>query len=160
MSQRLATRLLRDGARSLSDSELVAVLLHSSCRSISAKRLADDLLNKLGGIAGLSEVDDQVLEQPDIGTARAAILLAARKLAARFGRAKLRERQILNQPAAEVDGVCQAAIGLPTTIVQDMAAGILCSSAFWTASSCRPSWKVRPVPVSCLPASIHRMSKL
>lgn len=100
MSQQLPERLLRDGVRSLSDVELVAVLLHSSCRSISAENLAEDLLHNLGGLAGLSEVDDHLLDHHGIGTARAAILLAARELAARFGRTKLLERQVLDQPAS------------------------------------------------------------
>ncbi len=99
MSERLPDRLLRDGAGSLSDAELLAVLLHSSCRGRSAKRLADDLLQDLGGLAGLGEVDEQLLDRQGIGNVRVAILLAARELAARLGRTKLMDRQILDHPA-------------------------------------------------------------
>ena len=96
----LPDRLLRDGPRSLSDAELVAVLLHSSCRGGSASDLANALLNDLGGLAGLGEVDGHLLDQQGVGPVRAAILLAARELAARFGRARLIGREVLDRPDA------------------------------------------------------------
>ena len=63
MSERLPDRLLRDGARSLSDDELVAVLLHSSCRGTSARRLAGQLLEGLGGLGALATVDEGVIDR-------------------------------------------------------------------------------------------------
>ncbi len=99
MNERLPDRLLRDGVGSLSDAELLAVLLHSSCRGRSALRLADELLQDLGGLAGLGEVDEQLLDRQGIGNVRAAILLAVRELAARLGRTQLSDRKVLDHPA-------------------------------------------------------------
>ncbi len=97
--ERLPDRLLRDGPRSLSDAELVAVLLHSSCRRGSASEIAHDLLRDLGGLAGLSEVDGHLIDRPGVSKVRAAILMAVRELAARLGRTQLLERQVLDHPA-------------------------------------------------------------
>ncbi len=100
MGEHLPRRLLLDGAQSLSDAELVSVLLHSSCRGTSAQGLAEKLLRDLGGLAGLGSADARLLERGGVGTVRAAILLAARELAARFGRARILGREVLDQPAA------------------------------------------------------------
>ena len=99
MNERLPDRLLRDGVGAMSDAELLAVLLYSSCRGQSAQRLADELLQDLGGLAGLGEVDEQLLGRQGVGNVRAAILLAARELAARLGRTQLVDRKILDHPA-------------------------------------------------------------
>ena len=98
--ERLPDRLLRDGPRSLSDAELVAVLLHSTCRDGSAPDLAHELLRDLGGLAGLGEVDEHLIDREGFGPVRAAVLLAVRELAARFGRARLIGREVLDRPAA------------------------------------------------------------
>lgn len=98
MNERLPDRLLRDGARSLSDDELVAMLLHSSCRGTSAKRLARELLEGLGGLGALATVDEGVIDRKGIGPVRAAILMAAREMAARMCRAQLVERPVLDSP--------------------------------------------------------------
>ena len=98
MSERLPDRLLRDGARSLSDDELVAVLLHSSCRGTSARRLAGELLEGLGGLGALATVDEGVIDRKGIGPVRAAVLIAAREMAARMCRAELAERPVLDSP--------------------------------------------------------------
>lgn len=100
MSDRLPDRLLRDGARTLSDNELVAVLLHSSCRGITALELASHLLESLGGLAQLATLDDDVLSHRGIGTVRAATILAAREIAARLRRAQLASKRVLDHPAA------------------------------------------------------------
>ena len=97
---RLPERLLRDGPRFLSDAELVAVLLHSSCRGASALDLAQELLRDVGGLAGLGEIDGHLLERSGVGPVRAAILLAAREIAARLGRARLAGRELLERPGA------------------------------------------------------------
>ena len=99
MSERLSERLLRDGAGAMSDAELLAILLRSSCRGRSASRLADDLLHDLGGLAGLAQVDEQLIDRKGVGKVRAAILLAVREFAARLGRTQLNDRKVLDHPA-------------------------------------------------------------
>ena len=97
---RLPDRLLLHGPHSLSEAELLAVLLHSSCRGTSALDLAHELLRDVGGLAGLGEVDGHLIELSDLGPVRTAVLLAARELAARLIRARLADREILDRPGA------------------------------------------------------------
>ena len=97
--EQLPERLLRDGPRSLSDSELVAVLLHSSFRQGSAFEFARDLLDDLGGLAGLGEVDGHLLQRDGVSKVRGAVLLAIREVAARLNRSKLIGREVLDRPA-------------------------------------------------------------
>ncbi len=47
-------RLLRNGAVSLSDAELVGILLRNGCRGSTTKELARELLAEIGGLVGLS----------------------------------------------------------------------------------------------------------
>ena len=83
----------------MSDAELVAVLLRSSCRGRSPQLLANELLHDLGGLAGLAQVDEQLIDRKGVGKVRAAILLAVRELAARLGRTQLNDRKVLDHPA-------------------------------------------------------------
>ena len=92
-------RLIRDGARSLSDAELLAVLLHASCRG-SALDVAARLIDRAGGLAGLFGSGDALLDWPKVGKVRAATLLAVREIASRLWRAELRGREVLDRPGA------------------------------------------------------------
>ena len=92
-------RLIREGPRSLSDAELLAVLLHSSCRD-SAIEVATGLLDRAGGLAGLFGSGDALLDWPRVGKVRAATVLAVREIASRLWRAELQGRKVLDRPGA------------------------------------------------------------
>jgi len=70
--------------RSLSDAELVAVLVGSGTRARSALALAQDALVALGGPAGLGRADGAALRRAGLGPAAAARLIAAVELGRRL----------------------------------------------------------------------------
>ncbi|RYZ21022.1 MAG: hypothetical protein EOO16_14545, partial [Chitinophagaceae bacterium] len=78
-------KLLLKGADSLSDSELLAILIGNGTRSRSALDLAREVLqavrNDLGGLGRLSVADLQKV--PGIGAAKAVTLVAALELGRR-----------------------------------------------------------------------------
>jgi DNA repair protein RadC len=92
-------KLLDRGAAAVSDAELLAVLLRSGYRGCSAVELARGLLRELGGLAGVIGADrDRLLQQPGMGVAKYAQLLAALELARRHAMAGLREADVLSSP--------------------------------------------------------------
>lgn len=77
-------KLAREGVGTLSDIELLAILLRSGVRGVPVKRLAANLLAALGGLRGLFAADWSTLEaEPGLGPAKSAQLIAAVELARR-----------------------------------------------------------------------------
>ncbi len=95
-------RLLRSGGRSLSDAELVAVMLRTGTAGLSAVAMASQLLREFGGLAGLVHARPHQLERPGLRKAKAATVLAALEMARRLARAELPAGRLLEQPAAVV----------------------------------------------------------
>ena len=91
-------RLLRCGGKSLSDAELIAILLRSGRPGQSAIAMAQDVLDGSGGILGLVEGDFTTVHRQGLGRAKAATLLAAVELARRIARARIPQRQLLDRP--------------------------------------------------------------
>jgi DNA repair protein RadC len=83
--QRPRERLLHLGVGSLTDAELLAVLLGTGSPGHSALRLAEDLLAVHDGPSGLSRlIPDELVRQPGVGLSKAARITAAFGLAARL----------------------------------------------------------------------------
>lgn len=83
-------RLIAQGASALSDAELVAIHLGTGTRGQHVLTLARELLNDWGGVGGLARAEvDELARRPGIGTAKAARLVAAFRLADRVGPAEL-----------------------------------------------------------------------
>jgi DNA repair protein RadC len=77
-------KLQRLGAAALGDNELVAVVFGSGQAATSALDLANQVLERTGGIDGLARArHDDLTQLPGIGSARAAQLLAAVELGRR-----------------------------------------------------------------------------
>jgi DNA repair protein RadC len=77
-------RLSAQGPGSLSDAELMGVLLGSGRPGLNAVEMASTLLSAVGGLAGLAQATGAELRrQPGIGAARASILQAAVELGRR-----------------------------------------------------------------------------
>ncbi len=92
-------RLLQGGARALSDSELLAVLLGTGRPGRPAPELARDLLERFGGLAGLFAAPRAaLLDAPGIGPARWGALQAGLELARRSVGEDLRRRDALASP--------------------------------------------------------------
>ncbi len=89
VTERPREKLLQQGPASLSDAELLAVIIQSGIKGKSALDLARDLLARYGGISGLLALDQSELcAQPGIGPARVACLTAFQELS---------QRQLLEQ---------------------------------------------------------------
>ncbi len=99
-SERPRERLFAKGAGQLSDSELLAVLIGSGRRGISAVDVARDLIGEFGSLREFLCADRRrCMAQLGIGPARYASLQAALELARRhFGHA-IRSESALTAPA-------------------------------------------------------------
>src|SRR5947199_8881471 len=96
--ERPRERLLEHGGRTLSDSELLAVLLRTGRVGVSAIQLAMDLLLQNGGLGGLLTARPRSLRRSGIGPAKAASLLAAVEIGRRLAREQLLDREPLSRP--------------------------------------------------------------
>lgn len=77
-------RLISFGCKSLSNEELLAILLNSGHKEISAKNLASEILAKVGGIKNLDKLDYQnLINIKGIGSAKACTILAFNELVKR-----------------------------------------------------------------------------
>ena len=102
LAERPRERLLAEGARVLSDAELLAVLLRTGLRGKSAVDLARELLRKYKGIAAMLEAGD--LESVSgLGPAKRAQLAAAIELSRRALQEELEKRSALTSPGAVRD---------------------------------------------------------
>src|SRR5215203_311436 len=96
--ERPRERLIEHGGSSLADSELLAVLLRTGRKGVSALQMAMDLLRESGGLAGLLTATPHSLRRNGIGPAKAAALLAAVEIGRRLAREQLLDREPLSRP--------------------------------------------------------------
>ena len=86
-SDRPMERLIENGVETLSNEELLAILLKTGTRDISAKELSSLLLSKIGGIKKLTNVNFEYLNKfKGIGMSKACILLSALELSHRINK--------------------------------------------------------------------------
>ena len=93
-------RLLRAGAQSLSDAELVAVVLQNGRAGRSAVDVAGELLAKAGGLPGRAGACAKRLRSNGVSRAKVAAVLASVEIACRMAAAGVPEREPLKQPLA------------------------------------------------------------
>jgi DNA repair protein RadC len=92
-------KLLEHGAATLSDAELLAVLLHTGYRNCSALDLARTLLLEFVGINGLMRAEqNSLLSCPGVGPAKYAQLRAAMELTRRQALQEVVEGDVLSSP--------------------------------------------------------------
>lgn len=85
--ERPCERLIINGSESLSNEELIAIILKTGSRGISAKELASELLSKVGGIKKLNEMNYEYLKKiKGIGMSKACNLLASIELGKRINK--------------------------------------------------------------------------
>jgi DNA repair protein RadC len=106
-AERPRERLLAKGAGSLSDAELLAVLLRTGIRGKSAVELARELLGRFGGVGGLlahfANAGAAMLGIKGLGAAKSAQLGAALELARRTLQEQLTTGTALTSPGAVRD---------------------------------------------------------
>jgi DNA repair protein RadC len=99
--ERPREKLLERGADALSDAELLAILLGSGTRSLSAVELARGLLLEFGSLRDLLTSErSRCLSQRGVGTARYSMLQAALELARRHYLETVRLGSTLAAPEA------------------------------------------------------------
>jgi DNA repair protein RadC len=100
-TERPREKLLEGGAHTLSDGELLAVLLGSGLRGSSAVEVARGLIQEFGSLRDLLSCDAaRCLRQPGIGPARYSVLQASVELARRHFREALRMGPALSTSGA------------------------------------------------------------
>lgn len=102
-AERPRERLLANGAKALSDAELLAVLLRTGVRNKSAVELARELLERFKGLAGLFSAGDDLAKVNGLGDAKRAQFAAAIELAQRSIGEKLKEGAALTSPGGVRD---------------------------------------------------------
>ena len=99
--ERPREKLIRHGAASLSDSELLAILINIGTKKFSAVDVAKKLLREhksLRNIASLSVADLKQKKNKGIGTAKAVTIVAAFELARRISAAGTENDQPIRTP--------------------------------------------------------------
>ncbi|HTQ80217.1 MAG TPA: DNA repair protein RadC [Thermoanaerobaculia bacterium] len=103
VTERPRERLLGSGSGSLSDAELVAVLLRTGRVGCSALQMATELLKEAGGLSGLLRLSPPALRRAGLGPAKVAALAAALEIGRRLTRPELGERL----PVREIEPVAR-----------------------------------------------------
>jgi DNA repair protein RadC len=98
--ERPRERILRVGPATLSDAEILGLLLGQGLTGMPAVELARHLMQKFGGIRGtLNTEPAELCGIKGIGTAKVAVLLAARECGTRYLRERLRPGTTIGSPA-------------------------------------------------------------
>ena len=93
-------RLAAIGPASLSDAELLALVLRTGGRRADALRLASQLLEHCGGLAGLARAPARELRSlRGVGAAKSASVVAALEIGRRLASRRLREGDAIRGPA-------------------------------------------------------------
>ena len=93
-------KLLARGTLALSDAELLAILLRSGLRGKGVLQLAQELLDRFGGLAGLLHTDAPALRQiKGLGPAKRAEIAAVMELARRAAAQELGQAPVFDSPA-------------------------------------------------------------
>jgi len=93
-------RIIYTGAGSLSNAELVAIILRMGGRGENVIRMAERLLSQFGGLPGLAQASfDELCHVHGIGTAKAAQIKAALELGRRLLATAPHERPQVRSPA-------------------------------------------------------------
>ena len=97
-------KLLSRGPAALSDAELLALLLRSGIRGKNVLQLAQELVDRFGGVAGLLHTPAEALKAvKGLGPAKRAELVAVLELARRALAQQLTQKPLFNTPQAVRD---------------------------------------------------------
>lgn len=98
-SQRPRERLASLGATSLSNAELIAILLRTGIKGINAVQLGQKILMDCGGLAGVHRLSyTELCRMRGIGPAKAAQIKAAVELGNRFAASTPTEHPVIQSP--------------------------------------------------------------
>lgn len=104
VDERPRERMMRFGAKSLSNAELLAILLRTGTSSQSAVHLAERVLSQTGGLKGLTDSTiESLIQLKGIGPAKAVQILAGVELGRRISRKMPEERFTVRSPQDAAD---------------------------------------------------------
>ncbi|SCB74955.1 DNA repair protein RadC [Snodgrassella sp. R-53583] len=97
-------KLLKLGATALSDTELLAILLRTGTRGMSAVDLARELISKMGSLRALLEADcQQLCQHHGMGMASYTQFAVIREISRRMLAEEMQRRPVFTQPEAVAD---------------------------------------------------------
>lgn len=100
-AERPRERLLLNGAESLSDAELLAVLLQTGVRGKTALDLARELLLHFGGLVGIMAASrDELTSHSGVGLAKAVRFAAIKELSQRHMLEGIKSKDVLTSSSA------------------------------------------------------------
>jgi DNA repair protein RadC len=99
-------KLLARGASALSDAELLALLLRTGIEGKNVVAMAQEIVDKFGGVSGLLHADTKSLQSiKGLGPAKKAELMAVVELSRRALAEQLAQKPILDVPSVMLDFV-------------------------------------------------------
>jgi DNA repair protein RadC len=99
-------KLLARGASALSDAELLALLLRTGIEGKNVVAMAQEIVDKFGGVSGLLHAKPQALQSiKGLGPAKKAELMAVVELSRRALAEQLAQKPILDLPSVVLDFV-------------------------------------------------------
>lgn len=99
-------KLLARGAQALSDAELLALLLRTGMEGKNVLTLAQEIVDKFDGVAGLLHAGPEALQSiKGLGPAKKAELMAVVELSRRALAEQMADKPILDTPGAMLDFV-------------------------------------------------------
>lgn len=99
MENRPRERLAAQGAKALTDGELLALVLRTGSGKQSAIELGNQMLRKLGGLNGLAKADLSTLKTLDgVGDVKASQMIAVMELAARLAAEEVKSKTTVFTP--------------------------------------------------------------
>ena len=97
--ERPRERLITDGPGSLSNHELLAILLRTGTKDESVLQLSNRMLRQFEGLRMLKDATvEEITSIKGIGTAKAVQIMAALELGRRIGRLQYEERYVVRSP--------------------------------------------------------------
>jgi DNA repair protein RadC len=103
-SERPRERLMENGPDALKNSELIAILLRTGCKGVSAIQVAEQILQKIGSLDNVSRATVAELQQiKGVGRDKALALQSAFTLARRMAQEILQEAPTLDTPERIAD---------------------------------------------------------
>ena len=103
-AERPRERLIKNGVSTLSDAELLAILLRSGIQGKDAIQLARDLISQFNGLRGLLSVEfGELSKVKGLGQAKISTLLAATEIAKRQLKEELIGKNFVRDPQSILD---------------------------------------------------------
>lgn len=97
--ERPRERLVKNGAKSLSNQELLAILLRTGTREESVIQMANKLLKNFEGLRLLKDASlEEIMAVKGIGYAKAVQILAAVEIGRRIGNLAYQDRYVIRSP--------------------------------------------------------------